>query len=263
MQEVMGQVAEAPAPESEAPATDPAKAVTPAAETETAAEETQSQAPRTFTQQEVDEIAQRERAKAERRARRDAQREIDRSIELARQLVPQQQSQQDDGKPQRAQYASDEDFFEALTDWKLEQRDAQARRQTAQANHRSLYDKTEAIYAQAEAIEGFEREAFDELPLTKPIVEALVESESPAKLMAFMASNPAEVERIAKLAPARQAAELGKLELRITSAQKVSKAPDPVSRVGARGNASNNDPASMNQAEHEAWMKKNGSRWVR
>lgn len=225
--------------------------------------ENESGTPKTFTQQELDEIVKKRVAKAEDRAERRVLRTLEKL--QPQQTAPQQASQPADNKPARAHYGSDEAFVDALTDWKLEQRDAKVRAASQQQQHQTLAQKTEGIYAEAQKLPGFDREAFDELPLTRPIVEALVDSDAPAKLMAHLAANPAEVERIAKLSPARQAAELGKLEAALPKAPKTSKAPDPIGDPTARGNTTTTptDPSRMTNEQYREFRKKQGARWAR
>ncbi len=262
-EELAGQAA----PETpETPVAEPTeKTASTEAGTETAEgekkEETQAEE-RKFTQAELDAIVQKEKAKAEAKAERrslKAYREtLERVIQPTRAPEP-----QGDGRPLRAQYASEDEFVDAITDWKLDQRDQRARAEAQRYAHQSMAEKTESIYAKAEKLPGFDREAFDELPLTRPLAEALIEADAPEKIMAFLAVNPDEVDRIARLSPARQAAEVGKLEAKLSAAPKVSNAPPPIKPIGARGGSSSNDPEHMTQAEYEAMRKRQGAHWAK
>lgn len=217
--------------------------------------------PKTYTEEELRDRIERATAKAAAKAERRAFREA--AERLATQRIPHQTqhvTQQSDGRPNRAQYQSEEAFVDALTDWKLDQRDARAQAERQQEQQQKLAKKTEEIYAKAEKLEGFDRDAFDDLPLTRPIVEALVDSEAPDKLMHYMAANPAEVERIAKLSPARQAAELGKLETKVaTEPVKPSKAPDPITPVGKRATSTATSHPSDDD-DIDTWMRKERAR---
>lgn len=232
----------------------PDNVATPAPGTETAPDVETQAVEKTFTQKELDEIVQKRTAKAEAIAERRAIKAYAQKLE---QMVPQQQQPQADetnGRPTQAQFANVDDYVEAMADWKLSQRDQATRQQQQQEQSRSLNSRTESIYAEAAKEPGFDREAFDELPLTQPIAAALIESDAPAKLMAHLAANPDEVERIAGLSPARQAAEIGKLEAKIASAPKVSKAPPPITPIGGtRGG--DKEPSQMTDAEFAKWRK--------
>lgn len=204
--------------------------------------------PKTYTEQEHRDAIERATAKAAAKAERRAFREA--TERLSNQQASQQQQRQpaSDGKPSRAAFGDDEGYIDALTEWKLEQREKQAEQTRQQDHQRTLVKKTEEIYAKAEKLPGFDREAFDELPLTKPIVEALIESDAPEQLMHYMAANPAELERISKLSSARQGVELGKLEVKLAELAKApparSKAPPALgSTKGQSGASSMPDPS--------------------
>lgn len=212
-------------------------------------------APKTFTQQELDEIVSKRVKKAESQTERRVLRTLEK-FAPQHQSAPQQNSQPaNDGKPSRSQYANDEQYIEAVTDWKLDQRDNAAKVETQRKQQATLQQKTEAIYAEAEKLPGFDRESFDDLPLTRPIVEALIESDAPAKLMHYMAANPAELERIAKLSPARQAAELGKLEAKAVEAKPPARSNAPTALAPARGSGSGQAamPDPSNTKAYIAW----------
>ena len=219
-----------------------------------------------MTQEEFDKRIQAEKAKAEAKAERRALKSYRETLEKFAPLQPQQKADDkpaDTGRPTQAQFDNVDDYVEAMAEWKLSQRDQQAQQQQQAKQAQTLAAKTENFYSEAEKIPGFDREAFDELPLTRHIAEALVESESPAKLMAHMAANPDEVARIASLSPARQAAEIGKLETKLASAPKVSNAPAPIKPIGTRGSATNSDPSKMTMEEYAEYRKKSGAQWAR
>jgi hypothetical protein len=220
--------------------------------------------PKTYTEEEHREAIERATAKAAAKAERRAFREARAMLSQGQPQSQQASQPADDGKPARAQFASDEAYVDALTDWKLEQRDNRAKAERQQEQHRTMAEKTERIYAEAEKLPGFDRDTFDELPLTRPIVEALIDSDAPAKLMHYMAANPAEVERIAKLSPARQAAELGRLEASLPKTPRASKAPDPIGDPSARASTTTvpTDPSKMTHAQYREWRQKQGARWA-
>jgi len=240
-------------------------ATTPPAETLATGEEVKTEAaPKTFTQEEVNEIAQKERKKAEAIAERRALKAYRETLE--RIVPPQQQpvqQQQFDDRPTRGHFASDDDYVEAMADWKLAQRDAVVRQQQHQQQVTALRDRTEKLYAEAAKIEGFDRDAFDELPLTQVIASAVIQSDVATKLMAYLASNPEEVERMVALSPTRQASAIGRLEEKMSSTPAISKAPPPLRPVGARGTVANADVSKMSMEEYAELRKKQGARWAR
>jgi hypothetical protein len=226
----------------------------------------QSPATKTFTQKELDDIVKRAKAAAESKAERRVLRTLERLQPQAFQQPPKQSDQQQpsaDGKPTRKEGEADDAYLDRLTDWKLEQRERKEQAERQQAQQRTLAKKTEGIYAQAEKLgDDFDRESFDE-HLTKPIAEALVESDDAARLMHFLGSNSEEMQRIAQLSPARQAAELGKLEAKLAAAAEaeaknkppaLSKAPQalqPVKQAGAKGAPDPKDSAAWIRYQNE------------
>ena len=174
-------------------------------------------------------------AAAERKKRQDAEaraeaaerraRELE-TLQQQRQQPPPQQTQTDDPKPLRSQFETEDEWLDARDAWRDRSREREAEARKAKEQQEALYAKTEGIYAQAQALEGFDRAAFDRLPLTKPIVEALIESEQAPKLMHYMASNPAEVVRIAGLSATKQYQELARIEDKLNAAPKAEESEE-------------------------------------
>lgn len=244
--------------EDQNPATTPDEKVeTPASDA--APDQEDKPAEKTFTQAELDEILQKRLAKAEAKAER-------RVLKQLEKLTPQQQQpaqQIVDDKPRRDQFASEEDYIDSLTDWKLEQRDRKTMQVKVEEQTRSLYTKTEQLYKEAEKLPGFDRDDFEQLPLTPVIAQTLMDSDQAAKLMAYMTSNPEEVERISALSPARQAAELGKLEVKLSATPvKTTKTPAPISPVGGGGKSSR-DLGSLSMDDYIAQRNKQNPVWKR
>lgn len=82
--------------------------------------------------------------------------------------------------------------------------------------------------------EKVQAESFNPTP---QMARAMLESDHKAEIAYYLASNPEEMERIAKLSPARQMAETLKLEEKIQAkapAKKPSKAPAPIDPVGGK-----------------------------
>lgn len=261
MSDDAGQVA----PEAtDVPATDPAATTdpvaTPGAETP-APQEENPEAAKSFTQAELDAIVQKEKAKAEAKAYRRAARESREAFQQSL-TVQQPPAQQADQMPKRENFASDEDWLNARDDWRDQKRVQEARQAQMQNQTRQVVSRTESLYAEAQKLPGFDREEFDQLPITQAMAASLLESDVAPKVMAFMQSNPAEVERISKLSPARQAAEIGKIEDKVSAAPAVSRAPPPIKPVGARGAASNGDLSRMSMDEYKAMRAKQGARWA-
>lgn len=249
-----------------APETTPDNVETPETVTDAAKEVEGNQAEeKTFTQAELDAIIQKRISKAEAQAERRALKVYADKLESMQRQPAQQQEAPADNKPKMAQFENVEDYVEAVADWKLAQRDQSSAKVQAEQTQKSVYDRTEKIYAQAEKIQGFDRDEFDALPLTTPIAQAIIESDEAPRLMAHLASNPAEAQRIANLSPARQAAEIGKLEAKFaaTGTVKASNAPPPIKPIGNRGGAASGDLGRSSMEDYIAQRAKQGARWAR
>lgn len=217
---------------------------------------------KTFTQEQLNEIIQKEKAKAEAKAERRALKAYRETLERFAPQTP--APQQSDGKPTRAAFnGDDEAFIEALADWKINQRDQQTKQQREAEQWKSTATKTEKLYAEASKLPGFDRDTFEELPLTPSIAQALIDSDAAPQLMAWMASNPDDIDRISKLSPARQAAELGKLEARLSTVRQHKEPPAPIKTVAGGGSVSNGDLSKMPIDEYIAARKKQNPRWAR
>lgn len=261
MSETTGQEAPAVASETPTPAAATAPADTQVVDTQATTEEESTATPeRTYTKAEMQDRIERETAKAAAKAERRAYREALATLGANAQAQQQPQAS-DEGRPSRHQGESDDAFTERLVDWKLERR-------TAQSEMQKVSTKVKSIYSETEKLTGM-----DEADLTQVATEmgatlgtAITESDMAAKLFAHLATNQAEMTRLKALPPYRQAAEIGKLEDKLSSAPavpKVSKAPAPITPIGSRGNGGPIDAANMSVAQWAEHMKKNGSKWVR
>lgn len=248
---------ETPAPSAEVtPEAAPAQTATPETGTETAQEQKETPpATKTFSQDEVNDIVKRAKAATESKT----ERRILRTLEQLQR--PTQQTQETSSAPSRREGEAEDDYIERLVEEKLSRRSQQERAQT-------VAQKTDDLYTKATAIQGFDRDVFDSLPLTKTMAEALAEGETEgsSKVMAYLCENPDEVSRIAKLPAARQAAELGKIEARAVQARAPSvekpKTPAPINPVGS-GKSPLKDISRMSADEYYQHRMQQKPVWAR
>lgn len=96
------------------------------------------------------------------------------------------------------------------------------------------------------------------LPISDAMAEVIKDSEKGPELAYHLGKNPAEAMRISALPAIRQAAELGKLEARLSQPKPQPKQPpapvEPVSGIRAGGTK---DPDKMTFAEFKAWREAN------
>lgn len=211
--------------------------------------------------------------------RADAKRERDYWRELAMKndqkppveskAIEKKETQPVDGRPNKDDFKTHEEYLEALTDFKADQkidkrladRDAKQR----QDNLRAEMEKSKK--AHLDRVDAFRKthEDFNEVlgeitdfRLSSSLERALVESDNGPELMYEFAKNPAELERINALEPAAQARALGRFESSFQKSQpgkkdevaeeveakappvsakpkpNISKAPSPMKSVGSK-----------------------------
>ena len=170
-----------------------------------------------------------------------------------------------------------EEYLEALTDWKTEQklkaRDAKQARAEAESKQAEKLDawakRVEAIRAEPE-YENFDDvlRTADEIQVPAAIGEVILDSEVGPQLAYWLAKNMGEYQRIAALGPLAAARELGKIEAALTKpaepAQapkpKVSSAPKPITPVGGRPSGTTKTPDEMEFQDYKRWRENGGGR---
>jgi hypothetical protein len=226
--------------------------------------------PKTFTQEDVDRIVSKEKA----REARKAQRELDQRIaEALKNHAPQTQAQPDaPQKPKPEQFTTTEEYVEALTAYKADEifrtrtqeSESQRREAEQRQRHQSVVSSYQERVEQAmDKYPDFEDVAYSpDVPITNAMAATIQESEKGPDIAYFLGKNPAEAQRIAKLSPFLQAKELGKLEAKLESAPapvKTSNAPPPINPIrnatAGTGFVDTTDPKSLKQMGTSAWIE--------
>lgn len=222
--------------------------------TEHQPEENQPPAEKTFTQKELDEILEKRTAKLARQ--RDAERTKRETYERELSKVAPSKS---DGRPTLEQCDNDPDkYAEAVSDWKIKQREQASSIEQSKKSQLEFAAKRDDLMADLEETEGFSARKFGKLPISEAMAEAIVDSDVGVKLALHLQNNPDDVSRIAALPAARQAAEIGKLEVKLSAppaAKKPSNAPAPITPVGSKGNVVTADLYDPKFAKNaDAWI---------
>jgi hypothetical protein len=163
----------------------------------------------------------------------------------------------------REDFASDGEWIEAIADAKAEQkmkavleRQAQERQESeAKAKHETVAQKADKIFEAAAKLGDLDVEDFNEVTYTPAMSEAILESDVAAQLVFHLASNIELAEKIAEMSPTRQAVEIGKLEVLLSSDKpqvKKSAAPSPIKPVSGGGSAYK---GLSDQASMEDWLR--------
>lgn len=211
--------------------------------------------PKTFTQEEVDRIIGAEKAKAERRARREFEAQI------------QSQRQAPTVLPQREQFANDTDYFEAVIDFKAEEKLNAREQQKRQAEVSMTYaDREDTAREKYEDFEITKKQPHEGGPAVSDyMAEVIMASDIGPELLYHLAKNQRESVRIFGLPPLQQAKELGRIEAALSAntpppppVKKPSSAPEPITPISSRSHSSANydptDPRS-DKMSVDSWMK--------
>jgi hypothetical protein len=248
--EVLQDLAEAPAPEQVA---------TAAPETEVTTPETPEAAPKTFSQEELDAAIGKRLAREQRKWEREqAQRQADQQVLKAPADVPPVD-----------QFESPEAYAEALALKKAEEliarRDAAKHKATVLDSYHEREEEARSKY------DDFEQVAYNpNVRITDVMAETIQSSDIGPDVAYYLGANPKESERISRLMPFMQAKEIGKIEAKLATAPPVKKttsAPAPISPVNARASGNptydTTDPRSVKSMSTSEWIEAERQRQVR
>lgn len=208
-------------------------------------------------QKRLDEIT-RLRYEAERRAEQERQERI----YWQQKAMGEQKPAAPVNKPTVDQFVTYEDYLEALSDWKVEQRLVAERQESERrAKEQETYQKQttyqERVNKALEKYEDYAEVAHgNHWSPSEPMTEAILESEMGPDIAYYLGSNPEEAIRISRLSPSAQNRELGKLELKLSTpvAPKPTKAPPPIEPSGSKAKAQK-DPSEMTDREFAEWRR--------
>lgn len=185
----------------------------------------------------------------------------------ARQFAPQQSQKKDDGEPTIDKFENFDEYVTAKAAYiankqiestlsAREQKQKEEREATARANTVEGWNKR-VTQATAEMPDFEDVLSSSEVPMTKPMHEAIMESDVGPKLAYYLATHPDEAINIAKMTPVSAIRSLGRIEEKLASQKapaKATSAPAPIAPVGTRA-AVKKDPGKMSDAEYEKWRK--------
>ena len=236
--------AEVPAPELEA-------TVAPASEVQTP--EVSDATPKTFSQEELDAAIGKRLAREQRKWERE------RAVQP---VVPQ-------APVTPEQFATNEDYVEALADQRAEQKLAEREQRKQQTEILNAYhDKEEEVRAK---YDDFEQVAYNpNLPITTVMAQSIQASDIGPEVAYHLGANPREAERISRLSPILQAKEIGRIEAQLAAnppVKKTSNAPSPISPVTARTTGSpsydTTDPRSIKTMSTSEWIEAERTRQIK
>lgn len=231
--------------------------------------------PRTFTQEDVDKIVSKEKARVERKLQRDIDRKVEEALARSKPTTEEPAAPQ---KPKRDQFANDEEYVEAVATFKAQEivkaerenfektSREQRQRQHQEQVHRTFAERQEAA---RDKYEDFDEVAYNpSVPITPAMAQVIQESEDGAEIAYFLGQNIKEADRIARMSPLLQARELGRIGDKLASAPppaKPTSAPapiTPISRASGSPVVDTLDPKSLEKMGTTAWIEAERKRQI-
>jgi hypothetical protein len=194
----------------------------------------------------------------------------ERALRLEGELNARREEKQPEAKagepqaPKREDFATYEEFIEAKAEFKasrvaeerfkaLEEARGKERAETEENQRAESWlksaDKAREKYEDYDEVTG-------SYTLTPHMARSMAElGDVGTEINYFLGQHPEEAERIAKLSPYRQAAEIGKLEVKLAvPPKKTSKAPPPIDPVRGKSAADDDEPKDSDPPE--VWRRK-------
>lgn len=182
--------------------------------------------------------------------------------------------------PNRNDYATDEEYNDALIDHRIETRagkvNADSARQMAQQSEQDAQRATAETYNQRVQATAARIPDFAEvvgkanIQITDALRDALMDSEHGPDIVYQLAKNPEEAARLSNMSVRQLDREIGRMEAAIGSkpaptppAARTTNAPPPARPNTPAAAPANTDPSRMSMDEYEAWRRAQGSRYIR
>ncbi|MCP3924927.1 MAG: hypothetical protein GY714_20300 [Desulfobacterales bacterium] len=190
-----------------------------------------------------------------------------------------------EGRPQKKDFDDEDDYIEALTDWKIDNKLRQSQeKSTKKEKEKEEKDAVidtyngldDALEQGRDKYEDFDELVQDEnLIITPTVTQITLDTEIPEDILYYLASNPEESERISNLDPVRSGMEIAKIEVKLINetevevekeselepkieqpkpTKKQSKAPAPIVPVQTDG-VIEKDPEKMSPKEYRAYRE--------
>lgn len=181
-------------------------------------------------QERISELVEKRR-EAESKAER-AEREMQEMRARLEALQAQPEPAKQEPKPTRDAFSTEDDYIEALTEWKAGQAIAKREQETREAQARRHQEELAAQWkrnqekAKAEIDDYAEVVGKSEVVLPGHLHQAIIESEIGPHLAYYFAKHPDEAKRFAAMSATTALRQLGKLEDRMM--EEPDKKPEPV-----------------------------------
>ena len=230
----------------------------------------ESPKPKTAVQKRIDELT-RKRHEADRRA---AYAEGQLAAEREKAPEPAKATPDTADMPKEDDYETYDEYIDAKTEFVVEKRLAEMKRQTAEDDEKRRLEDSEKVF-KAKLAEGENRyDDFQEVamniavPITNIMADILTTTENPADIAYYLGKNINEAVAISHMIPTQAAREIGKLETKLAAefkdkppkaTKKITKAPAPVKPSTVSGVISK-DPDKMSYEDYRKYREEGGGR---
>lgn len=131
----------------------------------------------------------------------------------------------------QAQGKTYDDYIEALTDWKLEQREAAKAQEEAQRAENERIQATIAEWndhanAARRKYDDFDETLSDQVPIYQGVLNALVELENGPEVAYWLGKNRDQAQELMKLTETRAIARIGQISAELGNGDVISEKPD-------------------------------------
>lgn len=175
------------------------------------------------------------------------------------------------GKPNPDSFETHAEYVEALTDWKLEQKEKASKEQEARSKLEAEIKSQEAAYQKRvetfkESVKDYDDTLaeLDDIIFPAAVLDAIQSSDLGPQIAYDLAQDRKEAERIAALSPGAAYKAIGKLEAKLEAKaaeakkpepKKTTSAPAPIDPVGSGKSTVKKSPEEMSYSEYERYRR--------
>ncbi len=199
-------------------------------------------------------------------------RHTEREVQELRRLLSEQgrtqeaQSVQQPQKPKRDQFDDEDVYFEALADYRAEQKITEReQRQRQKSEQDRQQQQQQEFQKKVQSVNNTGIDTFDDydevviensdLQISDSMAQSIIEMDQGHLVAYHLGKNPQKAEQIAQKSAYRQTIELTKLEDQLSqkSKKKTTKTPPPVNPVSGQKETASKDPSKMTMDEWMDW----------
>jgi hypothetical protein len=172
-----------------------------------------------------------------------------------------------EGKPKLENFDNYEDWVEALTDYKADQRINASKAETEKAKAET--DFLKRFNAGRKSFKDWDDVVTNDVDITAAMQNAIKESDIPAEIIYWLGQNPDEAERIFDLPAGKQALAIGKIEAKLegkksdrsgNNERRSSNAPEPIKPTTSSGKKISKSYDDMSYGEFVAQRRADARR---